>query len=564
MKIAIGSDHGGFDLKELIIADLRKREIEVEDVGCFDKQSVDYPDFVGQVGRRVSEKLVERGIVVCTTGIGASITANKYPGVRAALCTSEHLAEMSRRHNNSNVLALGSQNTTEEEALAILDVWLRTDFDGGRHQRRVDKIEGAGSFLANLSKLEKGDPGIAELLWRELRLCESSINLFASENLMSPAVRAAAGSILGDKYASGYPGGRHYPGCAFADEVERIAGDRCKALFGAEHANLQPYSGSSANMAVFMAALNPGDAILAMSPDTGGHITHGGAGNISGMLYKVFNYSLDLESGLLDYEQIAALAEEHRPRLICIGDSLYPRFIDFKRLRAIADATGAYLMADIAHSAGLVAAGCYPNPTPYCEFVTLTTHKTMRGPRGGVVLCQERFAERVDRQLYPGSQGGPHMNLVAAKAVCMHEASQPQFKQYQQQVVVNSKALAQAIEDMGLPVLSGGTDIHMCAADISKCCDGGHDIEQALERAGILLNLFPVRVPGASGAEDSAPPLPMIRVGTPWLTTRGLGEDDMATVAQFLQQALNHSGSRRQLSEIRTQVAEFMRKYPIE
>lgn len=562
MKIAIGGDHGGFDLKESIKKALDRDGIEVHDVGCFDKSSVDYPDFTGEVGRMVSAREVDLGIVLCTNGIGASMVANKYPGVRAALCTSIKMAEMSRRHNNANVLALGAVNTSVDKALEIVSVWLENSFEGGRHGRRVEKIELGGKHLANINLLDRSDHAVAELLRQELRRSESSLDLIASENLPSPAVRAACGSILGDKYASGYPGGRHYPGCGSADEIERLARDRATALFGAEHANVQCYSGTSANMAVFLGVLKPGDKILSMSPETGGHITHGGGLNLSGRIFEVVNYRLELESGMIDYDQVRELAREHKPRLICVGDCLYPRFIDFKRFREIADANGSYLMADIAHSAGLVAAGCYPNPVPCCEFVTFTTHKTLRGPRGGAILCQKRFAEDIDRSVFPGVQGGPQIDLIAAKAVALFEASQPDFKQYQQQAVVNAKALAEAIEEAGLPVLSGGTDIHMMAADISKYDYELDRIETQVEKAGILLNAMPLMNPIESG-RDKALPIPMIRLGAECVTTRGMKAADMAGVADFLKQALSQLSSPRQLTAIKKRVADYMKSYPI-
>lgn len=562
MKIAIGSDHGGFDMKQSVREFLGQRGVEVVDVGCFDKNSVDYPDFTGEVGRMVSGRQVDAGVVLCTTGIGASITANKYPGVRAALCTNVHMAEMSRRHNNANVLAMGASNHSIETALEILARWLDSDFDGGRHARRVRKIEVGGSYLSNVSVLERSDHAVAELLRQELRRSESSLDLIASENLVSPAVRAASGSVLGDKYANGYPGARHYPGCCFADEIERLARDRAAALFGAEHANVQCYSGTSANMAVLLSVLKPGDTILSMSPDTGGHITHGGSLNLSGRLFEVVNYRLDLESGLIDYRQVEKLASEHKPRLICVGDSLYSRFIDFKRFREIADANGSYLMADIAHSAGLVAAGCCPNPVPYCEFVTFTTHKTLRGPRGAIVLCQRRFAEDIDRNVFPGCQGGPQIDLIAAKAVALFEASQPDFKAYQEQTVVNAKALAEALEAAGLPIMSGGTDGHMMAADISKYDYALEEVESGLEKAGILLNAMPVMNPIGDG-KDKSLPIPMIRVGTECVTTRGMKAADMSIVADFLNQALGQLSAPQQLAAIKSRVADLMKGYPV-
>lgn len=555
MKIAVGSDHGGFDLKEVLKPMLEDRRIEVIDVGTYDKTSVDYPDYAGAVSQMVSSKEVDQGVLICTTGIGVSISANKYPGVRAALCTSVKHAEMARRHNNANILAMGGENTGFEAAAEILDAWLNSEFDGGRHQRRVDKIEASSNFLINLNILERGDRAVAELLNSEHRRTFENLNLIASENIASPSVLAATGSLFGDRYACGYPGNRHYPGCANADEVERLAIDRLKALFDAEHANVQSYSGSSANAAVMLACLNPGDTILSMSPDTGGHITHGGQNNLSGMLYEVEHYRADIESGLIDYDKVADLAQLHKPKLICVGDSIYSRFIDFRKFREIADLAGAYLMADIAHYAGLIAADCYPSPVPYCEFVTFTTHKTMRGPRGGAILCQKRFAENVDRSVYPGSQGGPLVNSIAAKAVSFFEASQPEFKDYQRQVVINAKALADELENAGVPVLSGGTDTHMLMADISKFTEDHRDVESRFERAGILLNMMLLKKEGCST------PLPMVRLGTAWLTTRGMDVNSIKEVAGLFSDALKNINNPKVLKRIRTGVTEFMGKF---
>ncbi len=556
MKIAIGCDHGGYDLKEVLKPLLAERGIDVVDVGTNEKTSVDYPDYAGKVSRLVSAKDVDQGVVICTTGIGVSIAANKFPGVRAALCTSSKQAEMARRHNNANVLALGGENSGFEEASDILRSWLDSEFDGGRHKRRVDKLEVSSNFLINLNILEKGDQAVAEILKNEHRQNRNFLNLIASENISSPSVMASLGSQFGDRYACGYPGARHYPGCANVDEVERLAVDRILALFEAEHANVQSYSGSSANMAVMLTALNPGDSVLSMSPDTGGHVTHGGKLNFSGKFYDIHHYRMDLDTGMIDYDQVAELADRHKPKLICIGDSIYSRFIDFRKFREIADANGAYLLADIAHCAGLVAADCYPNPVPYCDFVTLTTHKTMRGPRGGAILCQQRFAADIDRNVYPGCQGGPLMNSIAAKAVAFFEASQPEFKEYQRRVVMNAKKIAEHLEDTGVQVLSGGTDTHMLMADISKYADEYNEIESDFEKAGILLNIIPVRI------SSDATPIPMIRVGSSWLTSRGIDGDEVNRVAELIISALRSLGNPKSLAEVRAKVSDFMSMYP--
>jgi len=557
MKLAIGSDHGGYDLKEAIKPLLKERGVEVVDMGCYSKNPSDYPDYAGAVARKVFMKDVDQGIAICTTGIGISIAINKYPGIRAALCLNPRMAEMARRHNNANVLALGASQTSTQEAKAILEAWFGNEFEGGRHKRRVDKVDSSVDMLANLNTVDKADHSIGELLKKEMRRRDTILDLIASENTTSPAVREASGSLLAEKYASGYPGARQYPGCANVDEIERLARDRAAALFGAEHANVQPYSGSSANMAVFLAALEPGDTILAMSPDTGGHITHGGARNFSGKFYKTIHYRLDIDSGLIDYEQVKELAKEHKPKLICVGDSLYSRFIDFKKFRTIADSAGAYLMADIAHTAGLIAAGCYPNPTSCCEFVTFTTHKTMRGPRGGVILCQQRFAPDIDQSVFPGAQGGPDMASIAAKAVSFYEASQPEFKKYQQKVAINAKALADEMENGGLLVLSGGTDTHMMAIDVSKYTEDSAAAVAALAKSGILANNIDIK------SAPEAPLSPTLRIGTAEITSRGMGVEEMKRVYEFVQKALNHIGENKKLAETARDVAEFMKDFPL-
>lgn len=552
MKIAIGSDHGGFELKETLRGALEKKNHDVVDMGCYDKNSVDYPDFGAAVASAVSLGRADRGIVICTTGIGISIAANRFPGVRSALCLTPRMAEMARKHNNANVLALGQSLLNDGEALAIVDAWLTNEFEGGRHQRRVDKIEHMVHEQDELYELRAADSEVSQSLDREHRRQRETLDLIAAENIAGRAVREALKSDCTNKYADGYPGRRGYPGCVYIDEIERLAMDRARMLFGAEHANVQPYGGSLANLAVMTAVLKPGDPILSMSPYAGGHPTHGGEEHLSGSLYQTAYYDVSPETELIQYDEIQRLAEEHKPRLICAGSSWYSRIIDFKKLRSIADSVGAYLLADVAHIGGLIAAGCHPNPAPCCEFVTMTTHKSLRGPRGGLILCQDRFADAVDRALSPGLQGGPLPQSIAAKAVCFGEALQPAFKQYQEQVVRNAQALADALIGEGFRLVSGGTDNHVMVVDIT-----GRDVAPktaygALEKCGMLVNLVPVPADRGKKTEHG------LRLGVYALTSSGFAEEDMPAVAALFRQALAHAGDKSAWPGIKAQAAHMM------
>jgi RpiB/LacA/LacB family sugar-phosphate isomerase len=559
MKIAIGADHGGFELKEYLKPILEKHGITVEDKGCSDTDSVDYPDYGCYVAKAVSEGEVDQGIVVCTTGIGMSITANKFPRVRSALCTNPHMAKMARAHNNANVLALGAAVTPDKEAESILDAWLNSEFEsGGRHERRVGKISACMTMNADPVAVYQEDAEIYAALRSETRRQRENLELIASENYAGRAVREAAGSVMTNKYAEGYPGKRWYNGCEFVDEAERLAIDRAKELFGAEHANVQPHSGSGANMAVYFAMLNPGDTILAMSLAEGGHLTHGHKMNFSGRFFNVVPYGVDRETETIQYDTLQELAEEHKPKMIVAGASAYSRIIDFKRLRQIADTVGAYLMVDMAHIAGLVAAGCHPNPVPYAEFVTTTTHKTLRGPRGGMVLCQERFAADINKQVFPGIQGGPLMHVIAAKAVCFYEALQPAFKDYQQQVVKNAQAIAAALQDLKLRIVSGGTDNHLMLVDLTSIDVSGKDAATALDKACITVNKNAIPFDTRSPFVTSG-----IRIGTPAITTRGMKEAEMEQIAGFIHRLLTNIDDDKVIAEIREKVLELTARFPV-
>lgn len=406
--------------------------------------------------------------------------------------------------------------------------------------------------------LSNSDPELAKLIDEELHRQKNCIELIASENFVSQAVLEAQGSVLTNKYAEGLPGKRYYGGCEFVDGVERLAIERIKTLFDAPHANVQPHSGAQANMAVFFAMLKPGDTILGMALDQGGHLTHGSPVNISGKWFDSKFYGVDPETGRLDYEKAEAVALEVKPKLIICGASNYPRIIDFERMRKIADKVGAYLMADIAHIAGLVAAGLHPNPFPHAHFVTTTTHKTLRGPRGGVVMCQEEFAKEIDKAVFPGIQGGPLMHVIAAKAAAFGEALKPEFKQYQKNIVSNAGTLAAALIEHGLAIVSGGTDNHLMTVDLRPVGMTGKKACQILEEVHITTN---------KNAIPNDPEKPMvtsgIRLGTPAVTSRGMGEREMKLIAEAIADVLKHPDSEQAKEKTLATVSELCRKFPL-
>ena len=407
-------------------------------------------------------------------------------------------------------------------------------------------------------ELKRVDEEVAAAIRRETERQELGLEFIASENFVSEAVMQAQGSVMTNKYAEGYPGKRYYGGCEFVDVAERLAIERAKALFGAEAVNVQPHSGSQANMAVYFSVCKPGDTVLGMNLAHGGHLTHGSPVNFSGKLFNIVPYGVDRETGRIDYDEVRRLAEEHRPKMIVVGASAYPRIIDFEKFREIADAVGAKIMVDMAHIAGLVAAGEHPSLVPWAEFVTTTTHKTLRGPRGGMILCREEFAKTVNSNIFPGIQGGPLMHVIAAKAVALKEALEPSFKEYARQVVKNAKALAAGLMQRGFNLVSGGTDNHVMLVDFSGTEMTGKMAEAALEKAGITVNKNAVPFDTRSPFVTSG-----IRIGTPATTTRGLKEADMEQVADWIAQALAHVDDEARLQAIRNEVAELCRKHPL-
>ena len=408
------------------------------------------------------------------------------------------------------------------------------------------------------SALSKTDPEIAAAIAAEHHRQLEHIELIASENFTSQAVMQAQGSCLTNKYAEGYPGRRWYGGCEHVDVVESLAIERAKKLFGAEHANVQPHSGSQANMAVYFSVLQPGDRILTMDLAHGGHLTHGHKANFSGKLYEVTHYGVSQADGRIDYDALAKQALEVKPRMITAGASAYPREIDFKRLREIADSVGAYLFVDMAHIAGLVAGGVHPNPVPYADFVTTTTHKSLRGPRSGLILCKEQYAKKIDGQVFPGVQGGPLMQVIAAKAVCFHEALQPSFKDYAKQVVLNAKALAARLSVLGYTISSGGTDNHVLLVDLRPSGINGLEAQEALDKAAITVNKNAIPFDTEPISKTGG-----IRLGTPAMTTRGLKEEEMMQVADFIHAGLQGRNDEAALAKLRKEVTAFTARFPL-
>jgi len=557
VSFALGADHGGFELKESLKGWLRERGLAVEDFGALTKDPADdYPDFARPAAEAVSAGRAEFGLLVCTSGVGVTITANKISGVRAALIGDPESAALARQHNDVNVLCLSGKKTTAELGKKILEAFINAKFEGGRHERRVLKMD--SKFGPAELRLLKVDPEIATAIEHERQRQQENIELIASENFVSPAIMEAQGSVLTNKYAEGYPKKRWYGGCENVDVVEQLAIDRAKKLFGADHANVQPHSGSGANMAVYFSVLKPGDKMLTMDLSHGGHLTHGNKANFSGKFFEIVHYGVRKDDERIDYDQLAAMAREHRPKMITVGASAYPRVIDFKRMGEIAREVGAYLLADIAHIAGLVAAGIHPSPIEHADFVTTTTHKTLRGPRGGLILCKEKYAKDIDSQAFPGIQGGPLEHVIAAKAVCFLEALQPGFKAYQQQIVKNAVALADGMKRNGYRLISGGTENHLMLVDVGARGITGKECQIALDEAGITVNKNTIPFETRSPFQASG-----IRLGTPACTTRGMKESEMAAIADMISEVLMDIKNVEAAHKVRTRVRELTAKFPL-
>ncbi len=410
--------------------------------------------------------------------------------------------------------------------------------------------------MVDFNLIATTDNEIADLMQKELQRQQQHLELIASENIVSEAVMEAMGSHCTNKYAEGYPGKRYYGGCEFVDGIEGLAIERAKKLFGAEHANVQPHSGAQANVAVYLAFLNPGDKILGLDLSHGGHLTHGAKVNLSGKLYESHFYGVDPQNEVLDYDDIEKKALDVKPKMIVAGASAYPRIIDFKRIREICDKVGAFMFVDMAHIAGLVATGLHPSPVPYADVVTTTTHKTLRGPRGGLILCKEKHAKKIDSAVFPGTQGGPLMHIIAAKAVCFKEALSPDFKKYQEQVLKNAQAMANRLVENGFKIISGGTDNHLMLVDVTPFGANGRDVQNLLESANITLNKNSIPNETLSPALTSG-----VRIGTPAITTRGMKEDECIYIADLITDLIK--GGEGKVEEIKAKVVKLCEKFPI-
>ena len=556
LKLALASDHAGFQAKKAIQSKLELASMDVTDFGTHDEASTDYPDYARLVAESVVSNQADIGILICSTGVGMSIAANKVPGIRAALVHDPDTARLAREHNHANIICMGAKGKDPEHLWATLQAFLTANFEGDRHQRRVRKITAMEQKQSY--SISTVDPAIAQIIEKERQRQQENIELIASENFTSPAVMEVQGSVLTNKYAEGYPAKRWYGGCEFVDEAEKLAISRAKQLFGADHANVQPHSGSGANMAVYFSTLQPGDKILTMDLSHGGHLTHGNKANFSGKFFEVIHYGVRKDDEQIDYDQLASMAKEHRPKMITVGASAYPRIIDFARMGEIAREVGAYLLADIAHIAGLVAAGVHPSPVEHADFVTTTTHKTLRGPRGGLVLCREEYAKKIDSQTFPGIQGGPLMHVIAAKAVCFAEALQPEFKSYQQQIVSNAKSLADGMTRNGFRLVSGGTDNHLMLVDVGARDVTGKACQHALDEAGITVNKNTIPFETRSPFQASG-----IRIGTPAVTTRGMKESEMTAIADMISEVLSDINNLDVASKVRQRVQELTASYPL-
>lgn len=554
MKIAIGADHGGYELKARLLAAFRG----CQDMGCYDPEACDYSDYADDVAMAVAKGDADLGVLVCRTGLGMSMAANRFQNVRAALCRTVKDAETARRHNGANILCLGADVTDEKAARDMLTAFISTGVDDTpRHAIRRAKMERA-KRLSDFSLLASADPEVWAAIDAQVVQEDTEINLIASENTSSRAVRLAAGSVLMNKYAEGYPGKRWYSGCLPVDAAEELARKRACELFGAEHANVQPHCGSAANMAVYFATIKPGDTIMSLSLDQGGHLSHGSPVNFSGKIYNIVPYTVDRNTEMLDYDALERQAMEVRPKILLSGASAYPRAIDFRRIREICDKCGAIMMVDMAHIAGLVAGGAHESPVPYADFVTTTTHKTLRGPRGGLVLCKAQYAKALDSAVFPGMQGGPLENIIAAKAVCFREWMQPEMKDYAAQIVRNCKAMCKAVQDRGFRIVSGGTDNHLFLVDVKAKGMTGKDAAAALDEAGIVVNKNTIPYDTESPFKTSG-----IRVGTASITTRGMKEAEAATIGGWIADILSDISNAALRQKVKAEAAKLVANFPV-
>jgi len=558
MKITIGSDHCGFELKAAIVKAL-SGEVMFADVGTTERTSCDYCDYAIEVAKAVSAGTSDFGVLICKTGIGMTMVANRFQNVRAALCSTTDAVVLSRQHNGANVLCIGADAVSVEYAVEMVKVFVGTPVDESeRHVRRRWKLERA-QRLSDCSGLMSDDPEVFAAIEAQTKQEDAEINLIASENTSSRACREAAGSVLMNKYAEGYPGKRWYSGCLPVDAAEELARTRACKLFGADHANVQPHCGSAANMAVYFATIQPGDTIMSMSLDQGGHLSHGSPVNFSGKIYNIVPYTVNRKTEMLDYDAMEKQAMEVKPKILLTGASAYPRAIDFKRIREICDKVGCIMMVDMAHIAGLVAGGAHMSPVPYADFVTTTTHKTLGGPRGGMVLCKEKWAKALDSAVFPGMQGGPLENIIAAKAVMFREWMSESKKGYAQQVVKNCQVMCKTVQDRGYRIVSGGTDNHLFLVDV-KTSKGitGKEAAAALDAAGIIVNKNTIPYDTESPFKTSG-----IRVGTASATTRGMKEPEMIKIGTWIADVLDDITNTSVQERVKREAAALVAGFPV-
>ncbi len=560
VRIGVAADHAGLQMKTKVVDYLKEEGYEINDLGGAANEpdpADDYPDYAAELAQAITKGTVDVGVLFCSSGIGMSMVANRFYGVRAALVADTDKATLSRTHNAANLLVLPGDTQEADNFKEIVKTWLTTPFSKeARHARRLRKMDALAG--KGLGRLYEEDSEVAGAIEREMQRQDESLELIASENFTSPAICDAVGSLLTNKYAEGYPGKRYYHGCDYVDQVETLAKDRACELFGAEAANVQAHSGSQANMAAYMTLLDPGDTVLAMSLDHGGHLTHGLKANFSGRFYNFVNYGVDQDSERLDYAEIERLAKEHQPKMLVAGASAYPRAIDFKQLREIADSVNAYFVVDMAHIAGLVASGDHPDPVPYADIVTTTTHKTLRGPRGGLVLCREEHAKKINSRIFPGIQGGPLMHVIAGKAICFKEAMTQSFKEYQKQIVANAGKLADELTDRGFRIVSGGTDNHLMLVDLRPKNITGKDAANALDHAGITVNANLIPFDPEKALVTSG-----LRIGTPAVTTRGMKEEEMTRIADWIQRVIEHRDEPGVAESVRKEVRELTSQFPL-
>lgn len=569
MRIALGADHGGFELRDFLKEALKP--VEAVTYGANGPSAYDYPDAAVAVAEEVATGKADFGVLICRSGIGMCMSANRFSGVRAAVVTDLTAAELTRLHNGANVICLGADRVSKEEALGFVRKFISTEVDmSSRHERRRRKIDRAGR-IGEVATVAKADPEIYAAIKAQSEQEDFKINLIASENYASMAIREASGCVLTNKYAEGYPGKRWYSGCLPVDAVEDVAIRRACSLFGAEHANVQPHCGSGANMAVYLAALKPGDTIMSLSLDQGGHLSHGSPVNFSGRLYNIVPYCVERETEMLDYDALERQALEVRPQLLLAGASAYPRAIDFRRIREIVDkvsaamkaadptSQGCLMMVDMAHIAGLVAGGAHESPVPYADFVTTTTHKTLRGPRGGLILCKAQWAKKIDSAVFPGMQGGPLENIVAAKAICFKEAMEPGFKDYAAQIVRNCLAMCEVVKSRGFRIVSGGTDNHLFLIDV-KSSKGvtGKDAAAALEAAGIVANKNTIPYDSETPFKTSG-----VRIGTASVTTRGMKEEECRRIGSWIADILDDISNTEIQARVREAVRDLAAQFPV-